>query len=75
MTAPLPDAASVRLEIGRIRISAASGLAARRLADGLPAALQRALAQPGALPRQYSPADAAAAAIVRQILARVGAGQ
>lgn len=74
MTAPLPEGAPLRLEIGRIRISAASGLDARRLSDALPAALERALAQPGAVPRRRTPADEAASAIVRQIMARVEAG-
>jgi hypothetical protein len=74
MTAPPPKDAAMRLEIGRIRISAASGLDARRLSDGLPAALERALAQPDVARRRTSPADEAASAIVRQIMARAGAG-
>ena len=74
MTAPLPEGTVIRLDIGRIRISAASGLDARRLSDALPAALRRALAEPGAAPKRGSPADEAASTIVRQIMKRVEAG-
>jgi hypothetical protein len=74
MTAPLPEGAPVRLEIGRIRILAASGLEARRLSDALPAALERALARPVAVQRRRTPADEAASAIVSQIMKRVEAG-
>ena len=74
MTAPLPDGTAVRLEIGRIRISAASGLEARRLSDDLPGALQRALTEPGVARRRPSPAHDAAAAIVRQMMVRMEAG-
>jgi hypothetical protein len=75
MTAPLPQDTPLQLQIGRIRISAASGLDARRLSDALPAALQRALAGSAPTARRASPADEAASAIVKQIMARVEAGQ
>jgi hypothetical protein len=68
---------SVRVAIGRIRISAASALEARRLGDALPTALERSLA--GMLagapacagPSDASPAEAAAARVAEIVGARM----
>jgi hypothetical protein len=70
MTAP-----PLRVEIGSIRIAAASGLDARRLADALPAAIERALVRlsaggpPPPPGRALSPADDAAAQIADAVAA------
>jgi hypothetical protein len=74
----------VRVEIGTLRVTAASAVEARRLADALPAALTRAL---DAWPSPPSPtttrrggdvaarrADRVAAEIMSNALARLGAG-
>lgn len=70
MTAPAP----VRVGIGCVRISAASGLDARRLADALPAALERALlnAFGAPAPASKSPADTAARQIADAVIAHIG---
>ena len=65
----------VSVSIGAIRVRAASGLDARRLADALPAALARALAGLGPsgetpAPRGDSPADRAARAIAAEVARR-----
>jgi hypothetical protein len=62
----------VRIVIGEISISAASSLEARRLADALPAALERAFVQfersaVDVLPRRPRPADRVAAQVVRAV--------
>jgi len=63
--------APIRLAIDRITVSAASGLDARRLADALPGALERALAD--AAPRLgfASPAEQAAAQIAAAVRERL----
>ena len=64
-----------RVAIGAIEIRAASALEARRLADALPAALDRAFARPGAgaqaAPRRQRPADRVAAEIARAVEQRL----
>ena len=77
MSPPLFDGRPVRVAIGEIAIAAASPLEARRLADALPAALERAFAQlaaptPQAAPRQRA-ADRAAAEITRAVVERLEA--
>jgi hypothetical protein len=68
-------ATPLRLAIDRITVSAASGLDARRLADALPGALERALANraSGAVPRSGlpSPAEQAAMQIAAAISERL----
>lgn len=67
----------LRVEIGSIRISAASGLDARRLADALPAAIERALAARSSPPppgRRLAPADQVAAEVAQAVAARLGSG-
>lgn len=66
----------LRVAIGRIKVSAASGLEARRLGDALPAAIERALAAmiegaPPASGRPLGPADEAAARIAQAVGARL----
>ncbi len=64
---PIP----VDIRIGQLTVSAASGIAARRLAEGLPQALARAVAryQAGeAAPQRPTPADRAAGAILADLL-------
>ena len=67
----------VRMTIGHVRISAQSGIDARRLADALPQALDKALK--GALDKRpytgTSMADAAARQIAEKIMAQVEAGR
>ena len=70
----------LRIEIGRIRVSAASGLEARRLGDALPAAIERALSAmiegtPPASGRPLGPADEAAARIAQTVGERLKAGR
>jgi hypothetical protein len=72
--------APLRLAIDRITVSAASGLDARRLADALPGALERALAgvasgrEPMAL-RPGSPAEQAAAQVAAAVRAHLRASR
>jgi hypothetical protein len=75
-------AAPLQLRIERITVGAASGLDARRLADALPAALERALAgvasgrEPAALRAGVaSPAEQAAAQVEAAVRAHLGAGR
>ena len=67
MSGPAP----LRLAIDRITVSAASGLDARRLADALPGALERALANPAPRPGFASLADQAAAQIAAAVRERL----
>jgi hypothetical protein len=60
--------ADARLRIGALTVHAASAIEARRLAEALPAALERALAGQQHAPRtRPTPADVAAAQIVAAI--------
>jgi hypothetical protein len=52
--------APLTLRIGAIRVSGASGIEARRLADALPAALAAALAPDAVRPRAPTPVETAA---------------
>jgi len=67
----MSEQAPIRVRIGTLRVTATSGVVARRLADALPAAIERALRRPapdgGPAPR--APADQVAAAVVAQIRA------
>lgn len=88
MTAPRPlppcpaqPGASVRVQVARLTVHGASGIQARRLAEALPAALERAVAAwtegraaPAPHPGLPGLADAAAAQAVAQI-ARRGGGE
>lgn len=71
----MTGARPLRVEIGRVTVAAASAIDARRLADQLPGALERALAtvasgrEPG--PRPASPAEQAAAAIAAEVSERL----
>lgn len=67
----MTGSAPLRLAIGRITVSAASGLDARRLADALPGALERALASPAPGPGFPSPAEQAAAQIAAAVRERL----
>ncbi|MFG2106449.1 hypothetical protein [Micromonospora chersina] len=77
--------APVRVRIGTLRVTAASGIEARRLAEALPAAIERALAAwPGEPPerprsavtrRQEQVAEHVADQIVRATRAALGGGQ
>lgn len=65
-----------RVAIGQVSIRAASALEARRLADRLPAALERALdaiRRGPALPAPRTPADRAARAIALRIAEKLEA--
>jgi hypothetical protein len=78
MSAPVFDGRPVRVAIGEIAIAAASPLQARRLADALPAALDRAFARlaaraPPAVPLRQRPADRVAAEIVKTVAERLEA--
>lgn len=71
----------LRVAIGRISVSAASGLEAQRLGDALPAAIERALAgmlagapAPGS-GRPLSSADEVAAQVATSVGARVRDGR
>jgi hypothetical protein len=80
MSTMLPSGRSVRLAIREIGIAAASPLEARRLADAMPAALHRALAQltAGARPivsARQRPVDRVAAQIVRVVADRLEAAR
>jgi len=68
MSAPLA------LSVGTIRVHAASGIDARRLADALPVALAAALAQGAVRPPRPTPAERAAWAIADAVQARREAG-
>jgi hypothetical protein len=64
----LVPVADARLRIGALTVHAASAIEARRLAEALPAALERALAGQQRAPlARLRPADAAAAQIVAAI--------
>lgn len=63
--------APIRLAIDRVTVSAASGLDARRLADALPGALERALSGAAARPGFASPAEQAAAQIAAAVRERL----
>lgn len=70
----------VRVAIDRISVSAASGLEGRRLADALPAAIERALRAeiaggPPATGRPLAGAEAAAAQVAAIIDARMRDGR
>lgn len=75
----MKDGRALRVEIGRITVAGASGLEARRLADSLPGALERALADlasgRAALARPTSPAEQAAARIAAEVGERLKAGR
>lgn len=75
MTAAPFDNRDVSLKVGRIIVHAGSPIDARRLADALPAALERALRGAPAPTRRPSHADRAAGQIVAAIRAAQGAGQ
>jgi len=66
-----PDGRPVRLRIGQLTISAASGIEARRLADALPAALERALSSGHPMRLQRHPSERVAAQLAELIAARV----
>jgi len=79
MSALLRQTASVRLAIREIGITAPSALEARRLADALPSALDRALLRVKAgasavAPPRPRPADRVAAEIVRAVVQRLEKG-
>lgn len=67
MSGPRP----LKLAIDRITVAAASGLEARRLADALPGALERALAAPASGGGFASPAEQAAAQIAAAVRERL----
>jgi hypothetical protein len=74
------EARPVRVAIREIGLTAVSPLEARRLADALPVALERALAQlqsgaQGAAPRQQRAADRVAAEIARTVAERMGSAR
>ena len=73
--APAPE----RLTVGRLTISGASRIEARRIADALPAALARVAtsvrAGPVPVDPQASAADRVAAEIWRQVAPRVEQGR
>ena len=72
MTARVDLAAVRAIDIGAISISAPTRLAAQRMADALPAAIERALRGGGARPAaDQTLADQAAAQIVAAIHATV----
>ncbi len=76
MSAPVFDGRPVRVAIGEIAIAAVSPLQARRLADALPAALDRAFARlaahaPPAVPLRQRPADRVATQIARAVSERL----
>jgi hypothetical protein len=80
MSAPVSDARPARVAIGEIAIAAASPLEARRLADALPAALERAFARLAAHPSLVVPlrqraADRVAAQIAKKVFERLEAGR
>jgi len=70
MSGPLPQPAAI--SIGTIRIRAASSIDARRLADGLPAALAQALADLDAAP---AAAQTSAQLAARDIAAAIRAAR
>lgn len=55
----------LRIRVGTVRVVGGSTIQARRIADDLPAALERALA--GQVPTATRPADRVAAAIAEQV--------
>jgi hypothetical protein len=76
MSALLAEGRPIRVAIREIGIAAASPLEARRLADALPSALDRAFAQlAGGVrpvgPLRQRPVDRVAAEIVRAVAARL----
>ena len=76
MNAALTEGRRVRVAIREIAIAAASPLEARRLADALPAALDRAFARLTAgaqpvLPLRQRPVDRVAAQIARAVAERL----
>ena len=78
MSALLTDQRPLRVAIGEIGITAASPLEARRLADALPAAIERAFARlrtgaPTGAPVRQGRVDRVAAQIVRSVSERLGA--
>ncbi|MFU8874992.1 hypothetical protein [Micromonospora sp. SL4-19] len=76
--------APVRVRIGTLRVTAASGIEARRLAEALPAAIERALAawpdeppertRSAAIRRQEQVADHLADQIMRAVRAALDSG-
>jgi len=66
-----PDGRPVRLRIGQLTISAASRIEARRLADALPAALERALSSGHPVRPPRRPGERVAAQLAELIAAQV----
>jgi hypothetical protein len=68
-----PDGRPVWLRIGRLTVTGASGIEARRLADLLPAALERALSSGPPAPPPRRSGDRVAAQLAHLIAERVRA--
>lgn len=84
MSTPLPDGRPVRIVIRRLAIGGTSSIDARRLADGIAPAIERALrradesvthADRPRLARPVRPADLAADAIAAAIADRLSQGE
>jgi len=60
----------LHISIGSVRVSGSSGMAARRLADALPGALDAALAEGAVRPLRRTPAEQAAWAVADAVRAR-----
>jgi hypothetical protein len=68
---PPPSPGLTAVNIGTVRVTGASGLEARRMADALPAALAAALAEGAPRPRDPGPVERAAWAVADVVRARM----